>query len=217
MIKLYGIPQSSNVAKVRYCLSFLNLDYELIETSPSHGGTRTEEFLAINPTGKIPAIDVDGFKLFESNTINRYLATINHSTIYPVNAKERAMVDAWMDYGSMHIGAAMSRVFFNRVLAPKFKLEVDESSLKTGLEFLDKFLPTVERQLSKKKYFALNEFSLADITLLAVLDPCELSEISLDAYPNIVKWRNQRKAESFYQKCYTDYTEFVKNSSGKKS
>jgi glutathione S-transferase len=209
MIKLYGIAFSNNVNKVRYCLNYLGLSYDWAQTNPMQGENKTAEFLSISPTGKIPAIEVDGFKLFESNTIIRYLAATRHSPIYPDDLKKRATVDAWLDYVSIHVMAALGRVFFNRVMAPMMGKAVDESSLQTGLEFLTQYFPILEARLSKNACLAGAEFSLADINLLAALDPCELAQVSLEKYPAITKWQNGLRAKDFYQKCYKNYTQFV--------
>lgn len=209
MIKLYGIALSNNVNKVRYCLNYLNLHYEWAQTNPMKGENQTPEYLNSFPTGKVPAIDIDGFKLFESNAINRYLAAANNSPIYPQDLKKRAIVEAWLDFGSIHISAALGRVLFNRVMAPMMGKPADQNSIQAGLEFLDKYLPVVERQLTKNAYLAGPEFTLADINLLSALDPCELAQVSLDKYSHIIKWRNGLKAQAFYQKCYKDYTQFI--------
>ena len=218
MIKLYGIGCSFNISKVRYCLNFLNLSYEWVQTNPMVGENKLPEFQKINPTGKIPAIDVDGFKLFESNAIIRYLASVNNSDLYPQDAKKRAIIDAWMDYTSIHVGAAFGRVLFNRVFAPMTGQTADQESLRVGLEFLDKYFPVIEKQLTTNSYVAGNEVSIADISLLATLDPCELAQISnIDQYPAIKKWRAGLKSQAFYQKCYKDYSQFVQESMSAKA
>ena len=209
MIKLYGIGFSFNVNKVRYCLNYLNLKYDWVQTNPMQGENNTPAFKSISPTGKIPALEIDGLKLFESSAIIRYLAAINNSPIYPQDAKKRAVIEAWLDYVGIHVAHALGRVLFNRVFAPMMNQKVDESSLKTGLEFLDKYFPILEKQLSSNVYLAGKEFSLADINLLAVLDPCELAQISLDKYPQITKWRKNLQAQPFYQKCYKDYNQYA--------
>ncbi len=209
MIKLYGTGVSFNVNKVRFCLNYLNLEYDWVPINPMQGENQTTEFLNISPTGKIPCIEIDGFKLFESNAINRFLAKNTRSTIYPQDNKIQAIVDAWTDYVAIHVGQAVNRVMFNRVMAPIIGEKVDQESLRVGLSFLDKYFPILEKQLSKNKFLAGKDFTLADINLLAVLDPCELIQVSLDRYPCITKWRNALKAQSFYQKCYKDYAQFV--------
>ena len=211
MIKLYGIGLSFNVSKVRYCLNYLNLKYDWVQTNPIAEENKTPEFLSICPTGKIPAIDIDGFKLFESNSINRYLAATSNSSLYPQDAKKRAVIDAWMDYVAIHVAHALGRVLFNRAFAPMTGQKVDQESIRVGLEFLDKYFPILEKQLSQNPYLAGKEFSLADINLLSVLDPCELAQISIERYPSLKKWRAGLKSQPFYQKCYKDYSQFVQD------
>jgi len=104
MIKLYGLGMSFNVSKVRYCLNYLGLEHEWIQTNPMQGENQTEEYLQISPTGKIPAIDVDGVKIFESNAINKYLAAANKSDIYPEELSQRAVVNPSSDYRIVHPG-----------------------------------------------------------------------------------------------------------------
>jgi len=209
MIKLYGMGVSYNVEKVRYCLNYLNLEYDWVQTNPLQGENQNAEYLAICPTGKIPGIEIDGFRLFESNAINRYLARKERSSIYPQDNKSLATMEAWMDYVSIHVAQAINRVMFNRVMAPMVGEKVDQESLRVGLSFLDKYFPVLEKQLSKNNFLVSNEFTLADINLLAVLDPCELIQVSVAQYPNIAKWRRGLKNQAFYQKCYKDYTQFV--------
>ena len=209
MIKLYGVGFSNNVNKVRYVLNQLGLSYDWEQTNPMQGETKTPAFQAITPTGKIPAIEIDGLKLFESNAIVRYLAVIKNSSLYPADPAKRAVIDAWMDYSSIHVQQALGRVMFNRLFAPMMGQKVDEASLQTGLEFLSKYFPIIDAQLAKNAYLAGSELSLADMTLLAVLDPCELCQVSLEQYQNITAWRKKLISQAFYQKCYKDYTAYV--------
>jgi len=211
MIKLYGIPVSNNVNKVRYCLNYLGLEYQLEPTNPMKGENKTPEYLAISPSGKIPAIDVDGFTLFESSAINRYLAATHNSSLYPQDEKTRAVIDSWTDFASIHVQNGMGRVLFNRVMAPMIGAEKDENSEKAGIEFLERFLPVCDQQLGKNAYLAGENITLADFALLAVLDPHELIQFSLEPYENVVKWRTGLLSQDFYKKCYGSYTEFVQS------
>jgi len=211
MIKLYGIPLSNNVNKVRYCLNYLKLAYELIPINPLEGQNQSPEFTAFCPTAKIPAIEIDDLKLFESNAIIRYLAKREKSPIYPQDAKTAATVDAWLDYSAIHVSGAMGRIIANRVFAPMLNKEVDEKSLAFGLEMMDKYLPILNKQLGKNKFIAGNELSIADFNLLAALDPCEMAQVYLTSYSAIAKWRDNLKAQDFYQKCFKDYNKFVQS------
>ena len=209
MIKLYGLGLSHNVNKVRYCLNYLGLKYDWVQTNPITGENKAPEYLNVSPTGKVPAMEIDGLKLFESSAINRYLASSNNSAIYPQDAKKRAVIDSWTDYVSIHVAQSFGRVLFNRVFAPMTGQTVDQESIRVGLEFLDKYFPVLEKQLSQNSYLAGKEFSLADINLLATLDPSELAQIDISKYPHLIKWRKGLQSQPFYQQCYKDYTQFI--------
>ena len=211
MIKLYGIPLSNNVNKVRYCLNYLKLAYELIPVNPLQGENQKPEFTKLSPTAKIPAMEVDGLKLFESNAMIRYLAKREKSAIYPQDPKQAALVDAWLDYPAIHVSGAMGRIIANRVFAPMQGKEVDQKSLAFGLEMMEKYLPILNTQLSKNKFIAGADIYIAVFNLFAVLDPCEMVQVDGSRFKDISRWRNNLKAQDFYQKCFKDYNEFVQS------
>ena len=212
MLKFYGSDLSSPSNKVRFTANYLNLPHEYQRVNLRNGEQKQEWFLKLNPVGKIPVMDDDGFVLFESGAICKYLASKTKSEIYPQDLTQKAMVDQWIDFGSLHVGAAVSRVVFNRLFAPLRHIEVDERSLKEGLTFLDQFLPIVEKQLTDNKFIAGNQLSLADINLLAALDPAEISGIDLYKYSQLSQWRSQLKGQEFYTKCHKEYGESLKQS-----
>ena len=205
MLKLYGANLSSPSNKVRFALHVLGVEYEYVQVKLRDGEHRKEEFLKLNPVGKIPVIDDEGFVLFESNAIIKYLARKHCPALYPDELKTRAVIDQWMDYVSLHVGAAYNRVVFNRVFAPVIGAPVDEQSLKDGLAFLERFLPIIDRQLGKHKYLTGEELTVADINLLATLDPSEVAEVDLGLYENIGRWRGALQGEEFYTKCHSSY------------
>ena len=210
MLKIYGSDLSAPANKVRFAANAVGLKYEYIKIDLRAGDHQKPEFLKVNPIGKVPAIDDDGFKLFESNAIIKYLAVKNNSPLYPKDLKERAVVDQWIDFGSMHVGTALSKVIYNRLFAPLRNIPVDENSLKEGLSFLERFLPAVDEQLAKNKYIAGNKLTLADLNLVALFDPCEIANIDLSKYKNIINWRNALKKEKFYTDCHKEYGEALK-------
>lgn len=210
MLKIYGANLSSPANKIRFVANALGLDYEYIQISIRDGENQTEEYKKLHPAGKVPAIDDDGFVLFESDAIAKYLAASQRSPLYPEDIKQRAKVDQWMDFSSIHINAAMGRVMFNRIFAPVIKAPVDQNSLNDGIKFLGRFLPVVDAQLSRSKYLASDELTLADFSLLSSLDPAEAAEIDLAPYPNLVKWRSDLMKRDFYTKCHSSYGDVLK-------
>ncbi len=210
MLKIYGADLSSPANKVRFVANFLEIEYEYIRVSFKKGEHKKEEYLKIHPAGKIPAIDDDGFTLFESDAICKYLASQKQSSLYPLDIKQRAIVDQWVDFSTVHTGVAMGKVLFNKVFAPIVGAPVDEQSMKDGYMFLSRFLPVLDDALAKNKHLASDCLSLADMTLLATLDPLEVSGVEFNKYKNICQWRNSLKKERFYTQCHDSYGEVLK-------
>jgi glutathione S-transferase len=207
MLIIYGANLSAASNKVRFVANALGLEYEYRKMNLRKGEHREEWFLKLHPAGKIPVIDDDGFVLFESNAIVKYLTQKHGAPIYSSGLKERAVVDQWLDFGSIHVGVAFGRVLFNYVFAPIIGAPADEQSLKDGREFLDRFLPVVDAQLQNNAYLAGPEITLADFNMLAVLDPAEVADVDLSTFANIVRWRNSLMQKEFYTKCHKTYGE----------
>ncbi len=210
MLIIYGSDLSSPANKVRVTANYIGLKYEYKFVNLRAGEQKTPEFLKVNPVGKIPAIDDGGFLLFESGAIIKYLADKNNSPLYPKGLTERAVVDQWLDFVTLHVGAAMQKVTYNKVFAPRMGVAVDENSLKEGITFLSRFLPIVEAQLAKNTNLIGKQLTLADITLLMTLDPAEVSGVDLNPYSQIMKWRNNLRQQDFYTKCHKEYGESLK-------
>ena len=211
MLTIYGSDLSAPANKVRFAANAMGIKYEYRRIDLRAGEHLKPEFLAVNPVGKVPVIDDGGFKMFESNAIMRYLADKNNSPLFPKDVKERAVVEMWLDFGSMHVGVALSKVIYNRLFAPLRNIPVDENSLQEGLKFLDRFLPVVDGQLVKNKYIAGARLTLADINLLALFDPCEIANIDISSYKNIVRWRETLRKEKFYTDCHQEYGAALKD------
>lgn len=210
MLKIYGADLSAPANKVRMSANAIGIAYEYIRVKLREGEHRKPEYLAVNPLGKVPAIDDDGFRLFESNAICRYLASKHKSSLYPSSVEQRAIIDAWTDFGTIHVGGALSRLTYNRLFVPVIPgAEVDEKSVEDGIKFLAKYLPSVDEQLGKYKYLCGDQISLADISLVALLDPAEATQTKLSSYSNIVLWRNELKQQDFYTKCHKSYEDVL--------
>jgi len=207
MLTIYGADLSAPANKVRMVANALGLKYAYKRVSLRDGEHKTPEYQKLHPASKVPVIDDDGFVLFESGAIIRYLADKAGSELYPTRPQERAIVEQWIDFGTIHIGGAFSKVIFNRVFAPRINVPVDENSLSDGLKFLGRFLPVIEEHLCRYRYLAGERMTLADINLVALMDPAEIAGIDLSPYPSIVQWREALKKQDFYTKCHRQYGE----------
>jgi glutathione S-transferase len=205
MLKIYGADLSPPSNKVRFVANELGLEYEYKPVNLVSGENQSEAHLKLHPAGKVPVIDDDGFVLFESNAIVRYLATKSESPLYPAGAKQRALVDQWVDFVGHHIGTALGRVLFNRAFAPFLGQKVDEGAIAENLSFLERFLPVVDAPLKEQRYLAGGELTLADFSLLAALDPSEVAQVDLSGYLNITRWRQDLMGRDFYTKTHKSY------------
>ncbi len=210
MLTIYGSDLSSPANKVRFTANYLGLEYTYRRINLREGEQKQAWFLKINPIGKIPAMDDGGFFLFESGAICKYLCDKTQSSLYPRDIKQRAMVEQWTDFVNLHIAANLVKIVYNRIFAPLRGQPVSQESIDDGLKFLAQYFPILEEQLAGSKFVVGNELSLADITLLAALDPCEAAQVSLDAYPKLTTWRSALKKEPFYTKCHKEYGESLK-------
>lgn len=207
MLKIYGANLSSPSNKVRMAAHVLGIEYEYIPVSIGRGENRKEDHLKLHPAGKVPVIDDDGFVLFESDAIIKYLAVKQKSPLYPNGTRQRALIDQWMDFIGIHIAGAMGKVAFNRLFASFAKIPVDERALSDGLKFIGRFLPVINHQLSHSVFLIGENMTLADIALLATLDPAEAAQIDLSPYKYISAWRSRLMKEEFYTKCHASYKE----------
>ena len=215
MLTIYGSDLSGPANKVRFVANYIGLTYEYRVMNLREGEHKQEWFLKINPIGKIPAMSDGDFNLFESGAICKYLCNKSDSALYPKDAKQRAIVDQWIDFSTLHIGINMSKVTFNRVFAPRMNRPVSQESIADGENFLGQQLPCLENQLSQHKFLCGSQITLADLTLLSALDPAEVSGIDLNKYPKITAWRNNLKTQDFYTKCYKEYGESFKQTASK--
>jgi len=205
MITIYGNDFSTPCTKVRFVANALKLDYEYRKLDLMKGEQKTESYLKLHPAGKVPVLQDGDFTVFESNSIIRYLAQKNSSSLYPQDLKQQTIVNEWMDFASIHIAIPMGKILFNRVIYKFLNAEVDPRSLADGIQFLQNSLPVLEKQIAKNGNIAGAELSLADFSLLAALDPAEAAGVDLAAYPALSAWRKDLMSKDFYQKCYASY------------
>jgi glutathione S-transferase len=160
---VWGRATSSNVMKVLWGLGELALPFERIDVGGSFGKTDTPEYRGMNPTGLVPTLQEDGFTLWESNAILRYLchAHAPHSLLWPQDPHQRANIDRWMDAQQTVLNRPMGVVFWGLVRTPADKR--DPAAIAQGVADAAKAYGMIEPLLAKHPYIAGPDFSLADI------------------------------------------------------
>jgi len=209
MLKIYYAPLSAAANKVRMCANALGLQYEAVGVDLRSGEQRRPEYLAINPFGKVPAIDDDGFFVFESNAIMKYLCRKVDSEFYPQELYAQATVDSWCDFSASLLAPAIGRVVFNRLLAPALGASVSEESLEDGLRFIGNYLPVIEARLEASTFIAGPAMTIADLAILGALDPAEACNIELSGFSRLYTWRKALRAQQFYLDVHAYFGEGV--------
>lgn len=181
-MKLYGNLNSGNCYKVRLLLSYLGVPYQYVDMDAPHGATRTEEFLAINPVGQIPVLQLaDGRTLAESNAIMAFLA--EDTPYIPVNAFERAKALQWMFWEQYKHEPAIAVARFIKCYAPG-----RESELPVLKEKGDVALTVMEGHLRGAPWFAGAGPTIADIALYAYTHVANDGGFNLSDFPHVEAW-----------------------------
>jgi glutathione S-transferase len=199
-MKLHNSNFSPNALRVRAVAAELGIPLDIIEVDFRKGDNKTASYLAINPNGKVPVL-VDGdFVLWESRAINAYLASFRpEHGLYPDDTKKRAIVDQWSYWQATHLGPAMQRVAFERVMKSKFGMgEPDKNTIASGLKEIDQFLPVLDANLKGKEWVA-GKLSIADFAVGSTFVYRVPAGISLNKTPHVSAWIDRLEARPSWQ------------------
>ena len=184
-MRVYGDVQSGNCYKIKLLASLLEIPHEWVPVDILAGDTRTEAFLALNPAGQIPLLELDdGRVLAESNAILNYLAA--DSRYLPMAAFERAKVLQWQFFEqySHEPYIAVARFISKYLGLPDERRDEYFAKQKGGHEALR----VMERQLAQTPYLCGADVSIADISLYAYTHVAHEGGFDLSVYPAIGRW-----------------------------
>lgn len=190
--RVHGMSVSGNCHKVRQILELTNQSYEWIEIDSAHGGTRTPEFLALNPNGKVPVLELpDGRILSESNAILCYLA---EGTPYlPEDRFEKAQAMQWLFFEqySHEPYIAVTR-FIELFLAKDHPRRAELPAL---IERGRQALAVMDKHVSSRDFFVGNSPAIADIALHAYTHCAADGGFDLDEFPKVQAWLRRLESE----------------------
>ena len=187
MYKLYSMQRSGNSYKVRLALALLNAPYRAIEIDILRGESRTPEFLAKNPSGQVPLLEVaEGRFLAESNAILWYVA--GGTSLAPDTRIERAEALQWMFFEQHALEPNIGAAYFWLSLV-KGGRTLQTHALEDWMERGYAALQVMENHLKTSPYFAAGQLTVADIALYGytAMSPTA-AIIDLEAFPAIRAW-----------------------------
>ena len=164
MLKIWGNAGSINVQKVLWCCEELHLVYQRIDAGRHFGVVDTPAFRRLNPHGLMPTIDEDGFVVWESNAIVRYLcATHGAGTLWPMAVKARADADRWMDWANSSLWPTLVPLF--RAIMRTPAEQRDEHAIEAAR--LESFaeLQVLDAHLASSDFVGGADFTMGDIAV----------------------------------------------------
>lgn len=189
MMQIYGDSNSGNCLKVKWVCDKLALPYQWIEIDTRKGETRTPQFLKMNGAGQVPTVAFDdGRTLAQSNAIIRYLA--RDSALIPRDAFAAAKMDEWLFWEQYNHEPYIAVCRFLLVYLGKDASELDPDKVKRGYAALDR----MEQHLAASRFFAGEEASLADISLLAYTRVAHEGGFDLGRHAAVRRWIGEAEA-----------------------
>ncbi len=185
MYKVYGDYRSGNCYKIKLMLELLGLEYQWVEVDILKGETQSEAFLAKNPNGKIPVLELDdGTCLWESNAILNFLA--DGTAFLPSEPRLRTQVLQWQFFEQYSHEPYVAVARFIQLYQGMPAERLDEYAICQARGY--KALKVMEQQLSRTPYLVGEHYSIADITLYAYTHVAHEGGFDLSAYPAIRAW-----------------------------
>lgn len=188
MLKIWGRKNSINVQKVMWAVGELGLAHERIDIGGEFGKNKEPAYLALNPNGLVPTLEEDdGFVLWESNTIVRYLAKKHGAgTLEPAEPKARARASQWMDWQLTVAGPAIFHAFWGLIRTPPEKR--DHAAIATSQANTTAAMKILDAQLGKTPYVAGDSFSMGDIPVGLIAFRFRQLVPDRPPLPNLERW-----------------------------
>ena len=206
VLKIWGRSNSINVQKVLWCCAETGTPYERIDAGMQFGVNNTPEYKAMNPNGLVPLMNDDGFVLWESHAIVRYLARKHGmGTLCPTDPRVAADADRWMEWYSTTLWNHMKPVFWILIRTPPEKRNMAE--VEDNRQKLAGYLAMADSHLAKNEYLTGAQFTMADIPLAVLAHRWLNVPIERPALPHFERWfKTVAKRPGFQLHCAAPLT-----------
>jgi glutathione S-transferase len=165
-MKIYGHPMSTCTRKVLTTLVETNTPYELVTLDFMKGEHKQPAHMARHPWGKMPSLDDDGFTMYESRAMARYVNDKAGGKLVPADARTRAVMDQWINVEQSYFTTPTMTFVFHHM----FQWPREASALEAAQKELDHTVPVLDAHLAKNAYFAGADFSLADVGFMPYVE-----------------------------------------------
>lgn len=183
-LRIYGVPKSRTF-RALWVAEELGIPYENVPVDFTEGAKRPE-YLAINPAGKVPAIDDDGFRLSESLAITTYLVKRHGGPLQPGSLQDEARAMQWALWGATEIERPAIDMVSNRYVLPPERR--DAALALSAQQKLERPLAVLEAQLDKAPYLLGGSFTVADLNVSSLLYTAWFNGVDFSPWPRIRDW-----------------------------
>ena len=197
MLKIWGRTNSINVQKVMWAVAEMGVAHQRTDAGLHFGGVNESWYRAMNPNGRVPTIDDDGFVLWESNAIVRYLASRHGAgSLYPDNLQTRADADRWMDWATTTMAPLMTPLFWGLIRTPVEKRDLAAlEDLRTKME---EVMGVLDAQVSSRAFIAGDAFTMGDIPVGCFTQRWLALPIAHGEHPHLARWVARLEARPSY-------------------
>ena len=186
MIKVWGRLTASNVQKVMWCVDELGVAHEHIHI-PFGRAKEDPAYLAINPNGRVPTIEEDGFILWESNSCVRYIAArFGAGSLWPTDPRVRADAERWMDWQLTTLSEPTDTIFIGLVV--KQPEQRDMAAIAAATKRLNELWAIVDKVLATRKFVAGDDLTIGDIPMGIAAHRWFTIPVERDRHPNVEGW-----------------------------
>ncbi len=186
MLKIYGKRQS-RAARCLWVLEEMGLAYEQVPLDTANGDTKTTTYLALNPAGKVPTLDDDGFVLRESVAITSYLVTTADTPLWPTDVRTQALIHQWSSWSVTDMEAPLHTLFHEKRRVTRMGTTIDPAFVAAQVESASKALAVLDRQLQTDPFVVGKSFTLGDINAFTSAMLAQMF-IDVSTYPAIQDW-----------------------------
>ena len=199
MLKIWGRNTSVNVQKVMWAVGELGLAHERMDVGGSFGKNNEAPYLAMNPNGLVPTLEEDGFVLWESNAIVRYLSEKHGAgTLWPNDPRQRADADRWMDWTTSTVAPAITPVFWGLIRTPAEKRDL--KAIEEGVEKLAQAFQVLEQGLEGRDHVAGRNFTMGDIPLGTFVYRWRALDVKRPKLPKVEAYYQRLQQRASYKK-----------------
>ena len=200
-ITLYELQPSPHARKVRLLAAELGIHLNKVPVDPRIGETRTSDYLAKNPNGRVPTLEEDGFVLWESPAILKYLSAKRpERCLCGADTKTQALVDQWICWWVGGPEAAIDALAWELLIKPKVLNQPgnDPGIIADARARLDRFLPVLDKQLAGRDYI-LGPLTVVDFLIGPRLDTAPgILKFNIGQYNNIEVWLERLRSKSYW-------------------